>query len=173
MTTGSPGLSRRGRVVFLPCFLRSFPSCRSWALLDTAYRAGWAPGAHGVSCLPYTLYSHHLGRKKIRFLKLSLLWEMLFADKEHFTTTLEGVADTGNQGSSPFSSRRDAYGCQFCETRALPAKMSPYIRRKPCFESAWRKGKGVQAVSWSRDVYFCLSSHPFSRSKALPDFNPI
>lgn len=113
--------------------------------------------------------------EKIRSLKLSLFWEMLFADKEHFTTTSEDVADIGNQGSTPCSSRRDAYNCQsfVCETKDLPGKISPYIRRKSCFKSAWGKGKGVQAVGWSTDMYFCLSSCTFSCSNALPDFSWI
>ena len=45
---------------------------------------------------------------------------------------LAGVADVGSQGSTPCSSRRDAYDCQrfVGETRDLPAKISPYSRRK-------------------------------------------
>lgn len=112
--------------------------------------------------------------EKIRSLKLSLLWEMLFADKEHFTTRLKMLLTLGTRGA-PLAAPGGMLTTDslVCETRDLPAKISPYIRRKSCFESAWGKGKGVQAVSWSRDMYFCLSSCPFSRSNALPDFNWI
>lgn len=56
---------------------------------------------------------------------------------------LEDVAGAGKQGSSPSSSRRDAYDCQsfICETRDLPANISPHIRRKSSFDSAWGREK--------------------------------